>query len=175
MFIYAVPTMLGIIFWTVAFHRGLIDTAFLPLLSSQRIAFGSADLLSILREFGLSQRVSYGVPLVLLVIIVVFQKIRYPVKDAFDLFSFYALLSLLLFYHSSYDHLFLSSGCALVAISSRSAAVKLLTFFVVGYFWFGLRAISFVSAWTPPIVANNVLLCILLGTLIVEIISAWTG
>jgi hypothetical protein len=173
MVLYAAPTIFGIVLWSLVFERGLIESAFLPLSASQA-AIGSADLLSLLRRTGLPQTVAIGVPMVLLIAIAGIQKSIYPIKDALRSFSLYGLLSLLLFYHSSYDHVFLL-GSALVACCSYSLGVKLTTFLIISYFWYGAKAISLATSWEPPAVANLILLCVLFGTLVYELQTTMGG
>jgi hypothetical protein len=164
---YAIPTVFGIMFWMGAFHRGLIETSLLPLTASGK-AIGSADLLSLLRHLGFSQTLSLGIPIVVLIVVVVIQRVVLPIPDALDIFSFYALLSLLLIYHSSYDQVFLL-GCTLVTIASKFFPVRCAMILVVAYFWFGLKALSLVTAWAPSILANQILLWVLFLTLAYEL------
>jgi hypothetical protein len=170
--LYGIPTVIGILFWVIYFHRGLIETIFLPLSVSQG-AIGAADLLSILKMQGFSQSIWLGVPLLILCAVMVIERVWYPIADTLDAVAFYAILSLLLIYHSSYDQVFLLP-CALIVLGSESFAVRLVTWAIVGYFWYGLKVITLLIGWDSWILVyesiflwiNQVCLWVLLGTLI---------
>jgi hypothetical protein len=163
---YAAPTLLGIVFWIVYFHSGVIEAISLPLGASQT-AIGTGDLLSLLRTMDAPQTVVFGVPLMMLCIIVMWEKCALSLDDMFERVSFYAVISLLLFYHSRYDDVFLLP-CLLVGIQSRSFSVRVAIALLVSYFWFGLKLLSLIDWWGPPIGVNHIVLWALFGALAYE-------
>jgi hypothetical protein len=177
-FIYLIPTLVGVLFWILFFHHGLVETLFLPLSVSQT-AIGAADLLSVLRQSGFSQAVSMGLPLLFLCVVAVIQWLWFPIDDVLDRVAFYALVSLLLIYHSSYDQVFLLL-CLVRTINSKSYVVQIVTWAVVGYFWYGLKVMSLIVGWDswthmdqgPLLWINHISLWVLFGTLIFDVRKA---
>jgi hypothetical protein len=167
--LYFVPAGLGVIFWSAYFGIGPIDAALLPLRVLQvATPKGTSDVQSLLIDItGLSRGFSVAFSLALLLAAVIVQKAFFPIEDVLDRFSIYGLLSIVLFYHWNYDHVFLL-GSLLIAVRLPLGATKLVTFAIISYFWFGLKAISLVSSW-DSVAVSNCLLCVLLGMLLYEL------
>jgi hypothetical protein len=153
----------AVVYWCLHFHLGFFEALFLPIqVASFTVGprVGVGDFLMLVRGAGLAPLAADGVVAAVLLITVLMQRAFLATEDRLLNFAFYAMLSLWLVYHGSYDFVFLLP-VAIVAMRSRSGIIRSGLIAGTAYFWFVTKELQDVFSIVPPLEFNLAVLMLM--------------